>query len=112
MVCLDFARPWLDAPETEDVGSGSPTDGNIQAQTLTTHSLTHDRIPPTGPRFRNDFLKWSFDMLNEVKSAMGVWMWQVRKIVDSAFTNLEPREYLMLLLFAISVGYVLLKGRA
>jgi len=51
-------------------------------------------------------------MLNQVKSAVGIWLIQVRRVADDAFTDLEPKEYFMLLVVCIGVGYVLLKGRS
>jgi hypothetical protein len=52
------------------------------------------------------------NMFENLTSAIGLWFWQVRKIVFGRFEHLDPAEYFMLLLFGIVVGYLLLKGRA
>lgn len=49
--------------------------------------------------------------MGQVTTAIGIWISQVVRITRDAFTDLEPQEYMMLLIVTIAVGYVLLKGR-
>ncbi len=50
-------------------------------------------------------------MFSQLFDSVGVWFSQVRRIAFDAFIDLEPREYFMLLVVTIAVGWVMLKGR-
>lgn len=47
----------------------------------------------------------------QFRNALLHWFGQVRGIVGREFSNLEPQEYTLGLLFCLAVGWILLTGR-